>query len=164
MHLAAAGSDPLAGDEQTIALLREALADSRRSLRTTPLRVVDQAKQFLHASGREPLALDEVAQAVGVSGAYLTQAFMQCDGVPLYRYQTRMRLNRALVDLPRCEDTTGLALELGFSSHAHFGNAFRAHFGIATSIFRDRATGARRPRVALQCARENGEKAETYST
>ena len=145
MHLAAAGSDPLEGDELTIALLREALADTRRVLRTPPLRVVDRAKQFLHARGCERLTLDEVAHAVGVSGAYLTQAFMQCDGLPLYRYQTRLRLNRALVDLPRCEDITGLALDLGFSSHAHFSNVFRAQFGIAPSTFRDHATGARRP-------------------
>lgn len=164
LHLAAAGSDPLAGDELTIALLREALAGTRRSLRTTPLRVVDQAKQFLHAIGREPLTLDEVARAVGVSGAYLTQAFMQCDGVPLYRYQTRLRLNRALVDLPRCEDITELALNLGFSSHAHFSNAFRAHFGIAPSIFRDRATGARRPRVSLHAREKTVQRLKNDST
>ena len=145
MHLGAAESDALEGDELTIALLREALADTRQVIRTPSLRVVDRAKQFLHARGCEPMALDEVARAVGVSGAYLTQAFMQCNGVPLYRYQTRLRLNRALVELPRCEDITGLALDLGFSSHAHFSNAFRAHFGITPSIFRDRATGARRP-------------------
>ncbi len=163
MHLGAAGGDPLEGDELTIALLREALADTGRVLRSPPLRVVDRAKQYLHARGCEPLTLDEVARAVGVSGAYLTQAFMQCDGVPLYRYQTRLRLNRALVDLPRCQDITGLALDLGFSSHAHFSNVFRAHFGIAPSIFRDHATGARRPRATLvsqQWARENGARAE----
>jgi AraC-like DNA-binding protein len=164
LHLAAAGSDPLAGDELTIALLREALAGTRRSLRTTPLRVVDQAKQFLHAIGSEPSTLDEVARAVGVSGAYLTQAFMQCDGVPLYRYQTRLRLNRALVDLPRCEDITGLALDLGFSSHAHFSNAFRAHFGIAPSIFRNRATGARRPRVSLHARERTVQRLKNDST
>ena len=145
MHLAAAGSDSLEGNELTIALLREALADTRRALRTPRLRVVDGAKQFLHARASDPVTLDEVARAVGVSGAYLTQAFMQCDGVPLYRYQTRLRLNRALVELPRCEDITSLALDLGFSSHAHFSNVFRAHFGIAPSTFRDRARGSRRP-------------------
>jgi AraC-like DNA-binding protein len=144
LHLAAARSDPLAGDELTIALLLEALAGTRRLLRTTPLRVVDQAKQFLHATGREPSTLDEVARAVGVSGAYLTQAFMQCDGVPLYRYQTRLRLNRALVDLPRCEDITGLALDLGFSSHAHFSNAFKSLFGVSPSAFRAESGNPRR--------------------
>ena len=144
MHLAAAGSDTLEGDELTIAVLREALADTGRAPRYPPLRAVDRAKQFLHARGCEPVTLDEEALAVGVSGVYLTQAFMQCDGVPLYRYQTRLRLNQALVDLPQCRDITGLALDLGFSSHAHFSNVFRAHFGIAPSTFRDRLTGARR--------------------
>ncbi|KWT91649.1 hypothetical protein APY03_3260 [Variovorax sp. WDL1] len=35
-------------------------------------------------------------------------------------------------------------MDLGFSSHAHFSNAFKAHFGIAPSIFRDRATNRSR--------------------
>nr|WP_232324302.1 hypothetical protein [Variovorax sp. WDL1] len=69
LHLAAAGSDPLAGDELTIALLREVLVGTRPVFRSAPLRVVDQAKQFLHASGCEPMTLDDVAHAVGVSGA-----------------------------------------------------------------------------------------------
>lgn len=161
LHLAAAGSHPLAGDELTIALLCEALTGARSVFKTPPLRVVERAKQFLHAIGCEPVTLDAVARAVGVSGAYLTQAFMQCDGVPLYRYQTRLRLNRALVDLPRCESITGLALNLGFSSHGHFSNVFRAHFGIAPSAFRDQATGARRPRLPVQRARAIGAIDET---
>jgi AraC-like DNA-binding protein len=71
-----------------------------------------------------------------VSGPYLTDAFTQSEGMPLCRYRTRLRLNRALVDLPRCEDVTGLALDLGFSSHAHFSNAFKALFGLSPSAFR----------------------------
>ena len=70
MHLGAAGGDMLEGGELTIAVLREALANDRRVLRTPPLRVVDRAKQFLHARGCEPVTLDEVARAVGVSRAW----------------------------------------------------------------------------------------------
>jgi AraC-like DNA-binding protein len=136
LHIDASGHDVLAGDELMIALLNEALEAARR-VAAVPLRVVDAAKQFLHAHLCDPLSLDEIAQAIQVSGAYLTDAFTRSEGVPLCRYRVRLRLNRALADLPRCEDITELALDLGFSSHAHFSNAFKSLFGLSPSAFRD---------------------------
>ena len=136
LHLKASGRDRLASDELTIALLREALAPTRGVACASSPRVVDRAKQFLHAYLREPISLNEIAQAVHVSGAYLTDAFTRLEGVSLCRYRTRLRLNRALVELPRCGDITGLALDLGFSSHAHFSNAFKSQFGVSPSAFR----------------------------
>jgi AraC-like DNA-binding protein len=135
-HLEASGDDPLIGDELMIALLKEALRPTQRVAGTSPPRVVDEAKEFLHAHLCESTSLDEIAQAVHVSGPYLTDAFTRSEGVPLCRYRVRLRLNRALIELPRCEDITQLALDLGFSSHAHFSNAFRLQYGISPSAFR----------------------------
>ena len=135
-HLGASGNDPLASDELMVAMLDEALAPAQGVARASPLRVVDEAKQFLHAHLCEPISLNEIAQAVQVSGPYLTDAFTQSEGMPLCRSRTRLRLKRALVDLPRCEDVTGLALDLGFCSHAHFSNAFKALFGVSPYAFR----------------------------
>ena len=137
--------DPLARDELMIALLGEALGPTQEVVRGSPMRVVDMAKQFLHARVDKPISLSEIARAVEVSGAYLTDAFTRTEGMPLYRYHMRLRLNRALVDLPRCEDLTRLALDLGFSSHAHFSTAFKSLFGVPPSTFRAR-TG-KPPRV-----------------
>jgi AraC-like DNA-binding protein len=153
LRLEASDDDPLACDELMVALLDEALAPTHRVVRASPLRVVDEAKQFLHAHLCEPISLNEIARAVQVSGAYLTDAFTRSEGVPLRRYRTRLRLNRALVDLPRCEDITGLALDLGFSSHAHFSTAFKAFFGVSPSTFRAGCGKPRRAvRVAAACA------------
>ena len=47
--------------------------------------------------------LAEIAGTVGVSPVYLTQVFQKVEGVPLYRYQLRLRLARLhpeLTDLP----------------------------------------------------------------
>ena len=125
LHLEPSGDDPLASDELMIALLKEALGLTRKAAGASPLRVVDEAKQFLHAHLCEPISLNEIAQAVQVSASYLTDAFTRSEGVPLCRYRVRLRLNRALVDLPHCDDITELALDLGFSSHAHFSHAFK---------------------------------------
>lgn len=150
LRLEASGNDPLASDELMIALLNEALGRTQRIAGASPLRVVDAAKQFLHAHLCEPISLNEIAQAVQVSAAYLTDAFTRSEGMPLGRYRMRLRLNRALVDLPRCEDITELALDLGFSSHAHFSGAFKSLYGLAPSAFR---AGCGKPRRAVRAAR-----------
>ena len=54
----------------------------------------------------------------------------------VYKYQTRLRLSRALLELPTCASLTELALDLGFSSHSHFTTTFKAAFGISPSLFR----------------------------
>jgi AraC-like DNA-binding protein len=149
LRLESSGNDQLAGDELMIALLNEAFGPTQSVARASPLRVVGAAKQYLHAHLCEPISLNEIAQALQVSAAYLTDAFTRSEGVPLCRYRMRLRLNRALVDLPRCEDITGLALDLGFSSHAHFSNAFKSLFGVSPSAFR---AGCGKPRRAVRMA------------
>ena len=126
--------DPLCRDEWIVRITHEAL-DGPRPRGSEPAKVVSRAKEFLHASCSERLSLVEVASQVGVTPVYLTQEFTRTEGMPLYRYQTHLRLNRALLELPYCEDITGLALDLGFSSHSHFTSVFRNTFGITPSEF-----------------------------
>jgi AraC-like DNA-binding protein len=61
------------------------------------------------------------------------------EGLPLYRYQLRLRLARALDLLAQDGDLTTLALDLGFSSHSHFSAAFRQAYGRSPSEFRQSA-------------------------
>jgi AraC-like DNA-binding protein len=128
LRLEPPGNDLLARDELMIALIDQALEPAQRVVRAAPLRVVDRAKQFLHAHLCEPTSLNEIAHAVQVSGAYLTDAFTGSEGVPLCHYCMRLRLNRALVDLPRCEDITGLALDLGFFQPRAFQQCLQVAF------------------------------------
>ncbi|MEO8487662.1 MAG: hypothetical protein ABI585_15145, partial [Betaproteobacteria bacterium] len=69
LRLEVSVNDPLASDELMIALLGEALGPTQKVVRASPLRVVDLAKQFLHARVDQPISLDEIAHAVQVSGA-----------------------------------------------------------------------------------------------
>lgn len=97
------------------------------------------AKAMLHEASGERLTLGAIAARLGVTPIYLTQAFKRSEGVPLYRYQTRLRLSRALAALPEQEDITELALDLGFSSHSHFTATFRAALGVTPSDYRNGA-------------------------
>jgi len=92
-------------------------------------KLVDRAKLVLTSDLGRRWTLAEIAAEVGVSPVYLTQVFQQVEGLPLYRYQLRLRLARALDLLGRYDDLTTLSMELGFSSHSHFSSAFRQAYG-----------------------------------
>jgi AraC-like DNA-binding protein len=104
-------------------------------------RLVDRAKLVLSSDLSRRWTLAEIATEVRVSPIYLTQVFQQVEGVPLYQYQLRLRLARALDLLARCDDLTALSLQLGFSSHSHFSAAFRKVFGCSPSAFKLVALG-----------------------
>jgi AraC family transcriptional regulator len=99
-------------------------------------RLVDRVKLLLAADLGRRWTLSEIATEVRGSPVYLTQVFKLVEGMPLYRYQTRLRLARALDLLGEYDDLTALSLELGFSSHSHFGAAFRAAYGSSPSEFK----------------------------
>jgi AraC-like DNA-binding protein len=100
---------------------------------------VDRAKLVLARDLARRWTLAEVAAEVGVSAVYLTQSFRDVEGVPLYRYQLRLRLARALDLLAEVDDLTALGLHLGFSSHSHFTAAFQQAYGRTPSEFRQAA-------------------------
>lgn len=102
-------------------------------------RLVDRAKLRLAGDLTRRWTLAEIAAEVGGSPVYLTQAFQQVEGMPLYRYHLRLRLARALDLIAGCEDVAALALDLGFSSHSHFSAAFRQAYGRTPSAFRQTA-------------------------
>jgi AraC-like DNA-binding protein len=99
-------------------------------------KLVDRAKLVLSADLGRRWTLADIAAEVGVSPVYLTQVFQQVEGMPLYRYQLRLRLARALHLVVRYDDLTRLSLDLGFSSHSHFTAAFRQVYGRTPAEFR----------------------------
>ncbi|QCI68009.1 helix-turn-helix transcriptional regulator [Phreatobacter stygius] len=98
-------------------------------------KLVDRAKLVLSSDLARRWTLAEIAAEVGVSPVYLTQVFQQVEAMPLYRYQLRLRLARALHQLNQYDDLTALGLDLGFSSHSHFSSAFRQAYGRTPAEF-----------------------------
>jgi AraC family transcriptional regulator len=132
-------ADALEAEEQVMALLRTALTEEGAPgpppARSTQ-QLLERTKIYLASELGRSIRLLEIARAVGASPGYLTQLFRAVEGVPLHGYLTRLRLARALVELPHAPDLTELALELGFSSHSHFSARFRRAFGLTPSQFR----------------------------
>src|SRR5262249_41248033 len=98
---------------------------------------VEAAKTYLATRLGDRVTLDEVARAVHLSPFHFARVFQARAGLPVHRYLTRLRLRAALDRLiDGARDLTALALELGFSSHSHFTDAFRTEFGRAPSEVR----------------------------
>jgi AraC family transcriptional regulator len=130
--------EPLAAQELGLGIMEASLSDARR-VSSGDARCVRRAKQMLQDCPDGRLSLTEIAGELGVSAIHLTQTFKRSEGMPLYRYQTLLRLGRALERLPEREDITDLAFELGFSSHSHFTAVFRNEVGMTPSHYRSQA-------------------------
>ncbi|HET9711379.1 MAG TPA: AraC family transcriptional regulator, partial [Pyrinomonadaceae bacterium] len=92
--------------------------------------LAEAAKTYLAAKMSERITLDDVARAVHASPFHLARIFQQQTGVPVHRYLTQLRLRASMERLAEgADDITAVALELGFSSHSHFTDAFRREFG-----------------------------------
>jgi AraC-like DNA-binding protein len=135
-------AEPLEAESLTLTLMQRALGPRTTHAAGASVgrqRLVDRAKLVLSSDLARRWTLAEIAAEVRGSPVYLTQVFQQVEGMPLYRYQLRLRLARALDLLAQYDDLTALSLDLGFSSHSHFSAAFREAYGRSPSEFRQSA-------------------------
>ncbi len=140
--LAQGVAEPLEAEGLALTLVHRALGERTRHLAGASAgrqALVDRVKLVLASDLSRRWTLADIAAEVRGSPVYLTQVFQQVEGVPLYRYQLRLRLARALDLLAECDDLTTVALDLGFSSHSHFGSAFRTVYGRSPSAFQKAA-------------------------
>jgi AraC-like DNA-binding protein len=153
--LRSGGAGGLAVDEMSMDLLAAIIDATYRSRghRPRPASTRSQqvqreraeaAKQFLDSRFHTPVGLADVGRAVHYSPYHLARFFRQVVGIPIHQYLIRLRLGAAVERLADgAADLTELALNLGYSSHSHFSEAFRRVFGCAPSDFRHRLSSER---------------------
>ena len=135
-------AEPLEAESLALTLVQRALGPRTTHAAGASVgrqRLVDRVKLVLASNPTRRWTLAEIAAEVRGSPVYLTQLFQQVEGLPLYRYQLRLRLARALDLLAQYDDLTTLSLDLGFSSHSHFSAAFRQVYGRSPSEFKQSA-------------------------
>lgn len=83
------------------------------------------------------IRLEELADLVGLSPAYFSQAFKESLGLSPHQYQMKMRLEKVKDQLrnPRLP-LTMIAAETGFADAAHFARSFRRAVGMTPSQWR----------------------------
>jgi len=135
-------AEPLEAEGLALTLIQRALGPRTTHAAGASVgtqRLVDRVKLVLASDLARRWTLAEIAAEVRGSPVYLTQVFQQVEGLPLYRYQLRLRLARALDLIAQYDDLTALSLDLGFSSHSHFSASFRQTYGRSPSEFRQSA-------------------------
>lgn len=144
--------DSLALEESALAIARDVLAAGfaasgvkRRVPRPERERAGQSAvfdvQALLNQRLDQPLGLQDVSDAVGVSPYHLCRVFKERTGVPIHRYRDWLRLRASLERIAGTSTTLlEIALDLGYSSEAHFSDAFLRAFGMRPGAFRRRAT------------------------
>lgn len=93
--------------------------------------------QYIHEHINEPLDRETLAEVAGFSVPHFHRVFTATTGESAVGYVRRMRLERAGRKLRMgAVDITEVARAAGYESHAAFGKAFKGHFGLSPSEFR----------------------------
>ena len=92
------------------------------------------AIDFIHSKLREPIGVDDMARAAGLTRFVFLRQFKAQTGTTPYRYLLERRLDcaRELL-LQRESSVLSVALELEFKDPGRFSRAFRERFGHAPS-------------------------------
>jgi AraC-like DNA-binding protein len=139
--------DALGVEETVLGLLRRVLAlaagargGGNASAAPTTARereAVEHVRRLLADGFRGDASLGALARAAGLSPFRLCRAFSRVTGRGLHAYRDELRLREGLAALEQgVSDLTGLALDLGYSSHSHFAERFRRRYGVPPSRVR----------------------------
>ena len=96
--------------------------------------------RIIGESYRDNLTLSELADRVHLSAPYLSKFIEKQFGVTFLAYLTRVRLDHALGDLLKTNDTIEtISANAGFPNSNAFVQAFRKEYGVLPSIYRRKA-------------------------
>jgi AraC family transcriptional regulator len=99
---------------------------------------IRDVQKYIRDHIAEPLTREVLADLAGFSVPHLHRIFKSTTGESLAIYIRRVRMERAGRKLRMgAVDITQVALAAGYQSHAAFGKAFRQHFGLSPSEFRE---------------------------
>jgi|SRR5215204_2615175 len=98
---------------------------------------IEDVMRFIHEHINEPLDRETLATVAGFSIPHFHRVFTAHVGESAVSYIRRLRMGRAGRKLRMgAVDITEVALAAGYDSHASFSKAFKQHFGLSPSEFR----------------------------
>lgn len=94
--------------------------------------IMRQAGLFLENHYHEPVLLDDIAHAIGVSPFYLSHVFSEESDFSLFSYLTELRMNKARDLLAQGRlNVAETARAVGYQDSNYFSKVFHKHFGVA---------------------------------
>lgn len=138
--------DRLFIDETILSVLKRVINNSYGQHGMTPQKtkvahereVVNAVQKVLAIHFRQNPSLEQIAAYLNYSPFHLCRLFHKHTGQSIHQYLKHLRLRTSLEYITQVNvDLTDLALNLGFSSHSHFTEAFRKTFGAPPSTLRN---------------------------
>ncbi len=105
---------------------------------------LEAAAAFIRAHRTDPLALEDICAASGLSRSYLIRAFRQRFGLTPHGYLLDQRVQHARALLRRGHAIAEAALESGFADQAHLQRAFKQHLAATPGHYRSASPGRSR--------------------
>lgn len=99
-------------------------------------KAVAQVREYLEAHYTESVAIDTLANLVGLSPYYLIRSFQQQVGLPPHAYQKQWQILQAKRSLRSDKPLSEIALENGFYDQSHLNRSFKQTFGITPGQYR----------------------------
>jgi AraC-like DNA-binding protein/mannose-6-phosphate isomerase-like protein (cupin superfamily) len=94
--------------------------------------IMQEARQYLERHYAEPILLDNIAEAIGVSPFYLSHVFSEESDFSLFSYLTELRMSKAKSLLAEGRlNVKETARAVGYQDSSYFSKVFRKHFGVA---------------------------------
>ena len=102
-----------------------------------PARHLLRAKDLADARYFEPLGVDELARAAGLSRAHFSREFRRAFGLPPHAYLLTRRLERAAALLRNTDrSVTDICLSVGLESLGSFTTSFKRIYGRTPTEYR----------------------------
>jgi AraC-like DNA-binding protein len=102
-----------------------------------PARYLLRARDLVDARYAEPLDVDDLARAAGLSRAHFSAEFRRAFGETPHAYLLTRRLERAAALLRTTDHSvTDICMSVGLSSLGSFTTSFRRLFGLTPSAYR----------------------------
>ena len=96
-----------------------------------------RVKRYIDAHFREPMTLQEIADALNVSTYYMAHVFKDMSGYAPMTYLQKRRIGEAQTLLIHTNKTISeIACSLGYDAQSHFNQQFSRHVGMAPGEFR----------------------------
>lgn len=104
-----------------------------------PTETAQAAIQYMQQHLSEEFSIEQIAEALGCSRAWLFEVFKESTGLSPNDYLQRLRISRAQAMLVESKKTiTEIAMDCGFSTSQYFSSVFRKYSGITPSSYRTR--------------------------
>lgn len=119
-----------------------------------PARHLLRARDLADARYFEPLGVEDLAQAAGLSKAHFSREFRRAFGESPYVYLQTRRLERAAALLRNTDHSVAeICLEVGLQGIGSFTTSFKRMFGLTPTAYREQhppAAAARLPACVVR--------------